>query len=633
MISLPAKFEKDIQGTTNYLQHLVVINYSWAISTSSFQMAGINYQPLIKSLGTIKQSVDIEKNNFKTSSVSIKLYNREYNNVRIINKLFEQEVINKPLKIYAKSQTAESLDDCLLIYSGYIKEIKENKDDITLVVEDKTEQTFSKLIPDHFTNREFLPEEHQDVLIPIVYGDVERCPIVFDSKVADVSAGSMEARADYHSIKVIWNINIFENDIYARIRAFATQFDSNKDDTIYKNLIPQQYEIDQVNKVVLFDRELKQQSGFSVEGVEVDGYAGSPPAFNLIEVEAESFVDFLGGTYKLNYRSDSLGYEYAYSKSAIKSFDSFDMNLSEGWFNEGEPKVKVDDEGVKLFPTTFGTDADPHPNELIYDWYFGGHNNIYLNWDILFGENIFSFGGGKFISSSNLLTKIPKKNDEEKDFNYYIKLKLGYGEVWCLTRAANLDLPRLHVQLANDSHLFWSVKADALEQYPNFEAGDDMVVTTDPITIDFSGVKDINSSNNFTLGERYWDGNTDTFKLDYASGGKCGYWDFRNMRWHRRAVVTEFQSRKLFAHVEGRVDNINLRYTTTQDLYSTAQMTSLADNTRDDADIGTYQSTNAQTRQTPAKVKRKPIKRQKSTIKGKPAANKKKKKIIKGKGY
>ena len=590
MIELPKKFERDIQGSLNYLTPLVIIDDNWRMSTTSLKLEGLEYEPLINSLGNIKQSVDVEENKFKISSVTFKIHNIEYNDNRIIDTLFGREIINKPVKIYSKSQTATSIDDCLLIYVGYIKNIKENKDVIQVVVEDKTEQTFDKEIPDHFTNREFLPEKLQDRVIPIVYGVMNKCPLVFDSKISDVTSGEMEARADYHYIRSLFTPKIFNNGVYVRIRPTASTLYDQREGTIYSNLTADQYSYR--NQCVIFDRELKPQGGFSIEGVDVDGYEGSPPAFNIIEVEGDEFASYMGGQNKLDYEPD--GEESDFTFSAIKSYDdaSFNTLNDVNWWSEGNPKTLVDGEGIMLFPLTFGNEYNPYPEDLndMSLWVFG-HTTSIVGYERIYGQNMLSFGGGGFVKSGDILKDITKSDGEKQDFNYYIRLKVGYGECGVLTISGNRNLPIWHTQLTNDSQLFWKVKENAIEQHGDgvnegsIPYGEHMVVDFPyEKQIDFSGVEDLDSNNSFVLGDRYWDEQTDTFKLDGSNNGFASYFHFKNMRWIRRAVVKDFQDQELFAEVEGRIDNANLRYTSTQDLFTSRQMRSYADRQRTSKD-------------------------------------------------
>ena len=73
MIELPDKFEKDVQGKDTYLVPLIIIDDRIYLSTGKVVLEN-NYDPLIKSIGTIQESIDIKSKKFKISSVSINLH-------------------------------------------------------------------------------------------------------------------------------------------------------------------------------------------------------------------------------------------------------------------------------------------------------------------------------------------------------------------------------------------------------------------------------------------------------------------------------------------------------------------------------------------------------------------------------
>ena len=122
MIELPQKFKTDTEGKETFLVPLVVIDNQIYLSTNKINLEN-SYEPLLKSVGNIRQSIDIYDKKFKTSSVTMQFYNYDYNNTTLSVRLFNPSVLNKKLDIYYKSQSAESLNDCLKVYSGYVKDV------------------------------------------------------------------------------------------------------------------------------------------------------------------------------------------------------------------------------------------------------------------------------------------------------------------------------------------------------------------------------------------------------------------------------------------------------------------------------------------------------------------------------
>ena len=99
MIELPEKFKKDTEGKETFLIHLVVIDNQVYISTNKINLEN-RYEPLLQSIGSINQSIDVDKKKFKTSSVTMQFYNYEYNNEVLSVRLFNPSVMNKKLDIY-----------------------------------------------------------------------------------------------------------------------------------------------------------------------------------------------------------------------------------------------------------------------------------------------------------------------------------------------------------------------------------------------------------------------------------------------------------------------------------------------------------------------------------------------------
>ena len=120
MIELPQRFKNDTQGKDTYLVPLVIINNTLHLSTAKVTLRDINedkkhYDPLLKSLGSVKESIDIFEKKFKLSSVKMDFFSYEYNNEKLIDRLFKTEAINAPVDVYYKSQSAVSINDCIKV--------------------------------------------------------------------------------------------------------------------------------------------------------------------------------------------------------------------------------------------------------------------------------------------------------------------------------------------------------------------------------------------------------------------------------------------------------------------------------------------------------------------------------------
>ena len=94
MLDLPVKFKRDTLGKDNYLIPLVVINDEFYISTNNTSLkvnagpeyAPTHFDPLLQSVGNIRESIDLENKSFKISSVDLKLFNVKYNETFLVEK-------------------------------------------------------------------------------------------------------------------------------------------------------------------------------------------------------------------------------------------------------------------------------------------------------------------------------------------------------------------------------------------------------------------------------------------------------------------------------------------------------------------------------------------------------------------
>ena len=304
MIELPEKFKKDTEGKETFLIPLVVIDNQVYISTNKINLEN-RYEPLLQSIGSINQSIDVDKKKFKTSSVTMQFYNYEYNNEVLSVRLFNPSVMNKKLDIYYKSQSAESLDDCLKVYSGYIKDVQENIDFLRITVEDRSEVSLKNELPIRKTSLdEDLPEDKRDVHIPIVYGVVDRCPLVYkDATIigSDANFGlnkHYSTIADDFFIRQCTNPKIFVNDSYPNISKELSLFEVSKANTIYQGLTQNQYDDETDDNSIVFEAQVDiEQLDFESTGFN----DGSPIAYNIVEVNSESRLAFESGKYTLEW--------------------------------------------------------------------------------------------------------------------------------------------------------------------------------------------------------------------------------------------------------------------------------------------------------------------------------------------
>ena len=253
-LELPANFKNDIQGRDTALYPVIKIGDIY-ISTNSFG----SYKPLLLNIPSLKESIDIEKRNYKISSVNLDISNYEYEGKRFSEIIGDSSLINTKVDIYWVSPRTQqsaigdfnndgiidevdiglfyeclfqnSFDPCenpvspdiipqggdgvstnldlvkmtndvadhggqlpagyygwldipnagLHIYSGTVRRYTHDDEKVRLVVEDRSQATLHKdlPLPEHYLGTgDDVPDKYKNKPIPMVYGHVDRSPVV-----------------------------------------------------------------------------------------------------------------------------------------------------------------------------------------------------------------------------------------------------------------------------------------------------------------------------------------------------------------------------------------------------------------------------------------------------------------------
>ena len=594
MIELPEKFKLDTEGNDTYLIPLVVIDDRIYLSTNKVSLEK-HYNPLIKKIGNIRESIDHNNKTFRISAVKISLFNQKsfskgnykYRELSLGDNLFSQDILNKSLSIYYKSQSAESLDDCLKVYSGYIKDVDESKETVTLDIEDITEKILNKELPQRFTPTEdTVPEKYRDKPIPIVYGVVDRCPLAYIShQLSEVSNyfGHFESKVDDFYIKIIDSPKVYSDNVYADIVKEANLFDAHKEATVFQNTGITQYDISDDNAIV-FARTgtYEMQQGSFAHGT------SSPLSVNMVEVEQYSDARYSNG-------HNRVGWDYSDNADASDIGDDVDDGWGDaniGMYQEvGGTTPSTDVNGSYFMVKDFGELPNPVQESARWLWgwntdYFG--SNVF---DELSGTNNLEFEVDDFFSSSDMVSEFSSMFTEASDaeptqvnswFNllYNINTKVTYSGH---SNRGTIDITNTYpsytgythpiirlvfadggVELMDHSQLSTSTgggTGDDEYQYfqksnINIDSSENRVLTQD------IGVK------TFSLGSGKWitlhEGEADEFALLdtwYGGSNSLGYINTTSLQVYKRAILKDFNSKDLYAYAEGRVDDVNGRYT------------------------------------------------------------------------
>lgn len=192
------KFNSDTLSNTTNIVPLVYIEKTIAdevnimgFSTYQLELTDINdkplqYHPLLLNIPSISEKINIETRKFVISSVTLNLSNIEYLGEKLSDKY--NLLINSNVYIYYKTQSANTLEECLKVYSGKVKRINHSNEDINLILEDMSQEKIQKQIPKNkIPDIPEIQEEYRLEPIPMVYGNVEKSPLVKYAKKINVA--------------------------------------------------------------------------------------------------------------------------------------------------------------------------------------------------------------------------------------------------------------------------------------------------------------------------------------------------------------------------------------------------------------------------------------------------------------
>ena len=583
MITLPDRFRNDTYGSETSITPLVVINgvgnkNSILISNSKVSLDGHNFDPYLKKDLRLKTGVGYTSKQFNISNMKLECFNIKKSRKFFSDIIMERGVLNARVLYYLKTPSAKSLDDCLLAFSGYVKNIGQNESSVTIEIEDRTESIVGKIKPSRFTWARNNPTQERNLPIPIVYGEVDKCPLVFySSPYESFQAGdqtltnSYILSADDAYLVSVSSPKVFLEDVYLEIQQQCEIFQQESIDTIYQNASIDQFYITD-NKIVM-DKSVE------YEGQLVQGIAGSPIAYNLCEVSLTSECYFNSSPYLLQYQSGPSGIDDYYFASIQAYEDPEGTVLQTDTANPSYLMINDHPEDdLSVFPNGF-----PHAEwfwgqNVFYDNYLGiqdtdndGFNNIFGKSQIRFSSPDTSCG------ASHMLTEALKVNWEDtKTIRGYVQLQYNldiqqayyvdssdgdhFGHGW-----ASPHSPKIHFGWADTSSPVWDLgEANAgnwntgmYDFPPVWHSNEWTDGETDLMPTNFI------SNNDFSLTTNYFNG--ENWQFDGQSG-MINWMRYNQMTLRRVFIISDFLDTDLFAHVFGRNDNFDYRYTSLSSL-------------------------------------------------------------------
>ncbi len=215
-LSLPGSFKNDLHSKDTSLIPLVVIGDSsnsfsitstsfyrdWILlSTNSYSIAGLNFKPLLLNIPSLKESIGIEKRNYKISNITLNISNYQYDGFEINNYQYKaarfsdiignNSLINKEVWVLWASPsitdvklTGLNYGDAFRVYYGVIRRYDHDDEKVKLSIEDRSQASLHRDLPVDDVGTEAVPDKYKNKPTPIVMGTVKKSPCVVSTSTA-----------------------------------------------------------------------------------------------------------------------------------------------------------------------------------------------------------------------------------------------------------------------------------------------------------------------------------------------------------------------------------------------------------------------------------------------------------------
>lgn len=188
-----SNFITDTSGTNQYIIPLIVIykgiraddfeiidqvsdNDKIFLSTQNIQFDGKYFQPLLNKAPKITQTIDTKSKKYRIQTASLDINNSKFHGKRFSDNI--KDITNCAVRVYFKTQSCKTLDDCVLVSQSTITRYKQKSTQLTLSLEDITLTSLQKLLPELTPDTVEFASEDRLKPFPIVYGHVDRSPLI-----------------------------------------------------------------------------------------------------------------------------------------------------------------------------------------------------------------------------------------------------------------------------------------------------------------------------------------------------------------------------------------------------------------------------------------------------------------------
>ena len=185
MLNLPQKFKNGFTGKAINVYPIVVINAGGNIIRLA-QIKGVfngeYYEDRNLTISSINEKIDIADKKFQINQVNITVSNYIIEQIRFSEKFKGFSFTNAEVEIYYANEGCDTLEDCLQIFKGFVKDYSGNQEKVSFSVEDHSQYTLdNKTFP---RNKTLDPpsetvDASKNIYFPVVYGHVDKSPMVF----------------------------------------------------------------------------------------------------------------------------------------------------------------------------------------------------------------------------------------------------------------------------------------------------------------------------------------------------------------------------------------------------------------------------------------------------------------------
>ena len=208
------------------------------ISTKAIVLNKINFQPLLLDIPNITSSADIINNKFTISTVNFNISNMPFN-----GKIFSDnisDILNSVCQIYYCANGIDTIDDCMLIYTGTVRKYKQLSNVVKITLEDITQQLLQLNIPSTLVpENDVFSKSDTGKPFPMVYGFVDKSPLI-KQYIGLNNVGTLQNRlAQLHIDKSfafiggLWDSNTIDYNLPSNHRLFTENILNTSDAHVY----------------------------------------------------------------------------------------------------------------------------------------------------------------------------------------------------------------------------------------------------------------------------------------------------------------------------------------------------------------------------------------------------------------